>query len=393
MDEASDYASSRNEIVRSAQRLCASGWRAVRSGDWAGGYRDLREAVALDSTFVGAWELLGLLAFAGGSVAEARQAWQNASLADCASPAGEWLQSLQSGDLCEVVRYYNEGVRLAQLGRLDAALSSVSSLADLCPEFLPAVRLEALLRVRIGEASEASTEARSWRRRARFWRSDYLLNQLLQAEREEPAVGNIGVSEKLSRRSVAWFAVAGVIMLAGGIWATNPWHGRLTLPPLRTSQVPTIGGRAAQVEAAQTSPAGRIPSPYPVRVLEVALGGDNDSVATLLEQVGSDTLELPPPVKARVVSILHRSGRHQYSLGRIALAEGRLDEAHERFELATRRGNGAYFADDALYLLMQVEQERGDRGAAREVAKRLLAAHPQSIFANSLTRSIAGAGQ
>lgn len=389
-EEECQCATGRAQLARRAQQLYAAGWRNASSGDWDGALRSLRAAVTLDDSLARAWELLGHCAFARGAVAEARRAWRRASEADPASHARDRLQSLEAGELRDVVGLYNEAVKLAKSGSAADALSALSSIASLCPHFLPALRLEGLLRLHLGQQEAGSS---SWLERAKFWSADSLLRQVLEETPSGRSDNLAGTLAGRQRIPVWWLGLAAAASLVGALWLARNGLHEATRRSTRDSRAYT--GDANTVEADSFSKASSRTTDDEgwVRSLSIALSGDADSIAELLERTSTDTIHLSPGARSYVRSLLQRSGRNQYELARVALADGRRETARSALETAVRRAGGAYYADDALYLLMQLERERGDTSAARDVATHLLAAYPHSIFANSITRSIAATGR
>jgi TolA-binding protein len=96
-----------------------------------------------------------------------------------------------------------------------------------------------------------------------------------------------------------------------------------------------------------------------------------------------------PMPRAIAPPLTRESGRHQYLVARAAIASGNDTAAIRGLRQSIVTSPRAYFADDAMYLLILAEERIGDSVSTQTDARELLTRYPKSPFANSRTRRLA----
>lgn len=350
----------RDELLREADVRARAGRAALREGRLHAGLRLLAEAHELADPDDDARAALGLAALATGDPQLAREAWRG-----CAEEhdARRWLAALEEsgGPIRRALEAYNTALDHAAAGRLEEALPLAREATAKLRGFVPAHRLLGLIlaaRGRIDEAREA------WRVGLETCADDesllgYMARTSLEAGRapaapiaaagEPGAAANSRGGRNTRRLTLAalWLiTILGAWNLAGGVG----------------------DGGGADREAIDEA-GSRTAAP---NVVAAEAPAAEPAVAPAL-----------PPAAASPLTL---SG---YRLGRLADREGEWRSVVYHLESARTTDPDIHYVDDALYLLARAYAELGEPEAAREVARQILAEHPSSIFANSITHALA----
>ena len=347
----------REALNRRAQALTALGIRAARVDDFRDAERLLSEAVTIEPTLAHAWEARGLAAFARGDARVARVSWSMALQADLGSRAGEWLQSLETGALRNVLDEYNDALSQAKAGRRDQATRALERARALCPEFAPATRLQRLLS-ELSDSPDLSAP----------------LSSATTTRVAAPAAAVV-------RTRLAWTAgllAAAMVVLAGWSQLSPRWtvassNGPDAAPQTRDATTPVADSIAALR-----------------RALGLVLAASPDSLAAVIETTGVDPVSWPASAVSRASELRRVAARKHYLAGQAAFRRGDDKSAISELKAATGVVTRGYFEDDALYLLMLAEERAGNATAARGSAATLLRRFGSSIYANSRTRRLAG---
>ena len=334
----------RSMLTRHARSLAAQGFSAAGEGNLERAELLFAEAVAIDPDLSRAWAARGLCAFARGDVSDARRAWRRALTIDPSSVAKRCLGALSDGDLGAVIQHYNRGLALAEAGDPNGAISQLERAGALCPEFLPVIRVEGLLRF---QSTIRSDRTAGWTERARHWSSDGVIRHLLDVDSKQSRPDDgVTLLRHSPSKSTRWsVAAAATIVVALGWW-TFPYGSNASVPS------DTSGAKIMATVTATATPPVRTPT----------LSGPTGRAA----------------------------GRRLYLAGRTAFGRGEDSLAIRALRDAAASRN-AYYADDALYLLMLTEERVGNRPSAGQTARRLLDEHPRSMYVNSHTRRLASA--
>jgi tetratricopeptide (TPR) repeat protein len=330
-------------------------WRArTRLDEWA--RLDGRDATGM--------LVRGLVAAALGDARGADDSWRR--LPDDGRAAA-WLAGLRGGALRRAFERYNAAVAAVRAGEDERAAAEVEEALAAFPDLLPALRLRGLLEAAAGDAARARS---SWTALVERCGDDADALRFLAglgapspvAERGRAAVPGwrrwapAGVGAALSAA-----AVLALLVGRGSSAATQPASSPAPAAPAVAFAPRGRGEPATPRNAAERAVAVAPPGPVPPPA--------------------------SPPAAARRPSPVDLDA---YRAARTAFAAGDWATVRERLSGAVGGDPGAYFHDDALYLLARAELAAGDPAAARRAAVELLALHPQSIFVNRITRSLVG---
>lgn|GEM_PF-2517956 len=349
------------ELALRARRLLDAGLAAARRGLLWRARARLDAWVRLDGRDATGLLVRGLVAAALGDARAADDSW--ARLPGDARAAG-WLAELRGGALRRAFEHYNAAVAAAQEREDERAAAEVEAALSAFPDLVPALRLRGLLEAAAGDPAKARAAWASLVERcgddAEALRFLVGLGAAASAAPVAPVTPVAAVTpvERARGAEPGWRRWApagiGVALSAAALAALLVGRGGPAAQPA-----------SAPVPASALLPAGRAGAAAPPAAAAPA----------------------SPPEAARTPSPVDLDA---YRAGRAAFAAGDWATVRERLSGAVGGDPGAYFHDDALYLLARAELAAGDPAAARRAAVELLALHPQSIFVNRITRSLVG---
>jgi tetratricopeptide (TPR) repeat protein len=334
-----------------------------------------------------ALRLLGLCSLALGHVVEARRVWQRAHRLAPSEQLEAWIESLEHGELRQVMEGYNRAVALARSQRYDQAGAELDSTLRTVPDFLPAVRLRGLILLAQGDDASARALCRArleagWddpellRLAALCRESTMTLPTPLRSSGRRSSLRAIGAAVALS--AVAFLAGLGLrIGVESDPGGLVQQDGRDATPELTapaTQDQPDVSSSVAAM-------------------LGALLAGREDDLLRVLDERPEVRGALAEPALARLRDLEQRIGWNRYRIGRDAVTRGDMRLGIEDLGYAVRYGEGTFYHDDALYLLARAHVRNGETSEAMQAAERLLHEHPRSIYNNSITRHIARTGR
>lgn len=349
----------RAAVMALAEGARRFGYAAARSGRIWEARRHLRSAVEFDATDARAWCVRGLCSFALGDLPEAKACWTAALNQDSHCPASFWLGALDSGPVRDALDAYNTALGNAQRGRWGQALNALQAVRRALPDFVPAGILLGL----VLEGEGRLSEARSVWTDARAHAQDHPELLRMLAERTPPSRG------PLAAATPRWFypaSAAAVLIVVVALFA-------LLRPQPQSGPAETQAAAAVpQVEHPPTAPSEAGGAAPPEDVVGPASTTDRAPAVTAIQyDVAWDLFE---------------QARDQAE-------DGDWIAAVPRLALVADWAAGRFYHDDALYLLARGHAYGGMTDEAKSVASMLLSSYPTSIFANSVSRNIAGTGR
>ncbi|HET7459616.1 MAG TPA: hypothetical protein VFJ82_00145 [Longimicrobium sp.] len=324
-----------------AAALQRAGLAAAREGELHRSLSLLRRAAVLAPLDERAARVLGLVALCLGETGVA--AWTERR-AGAETPA-----LLDSDSVRDSLRLYNEALAEARAGNGEAARARVGEALDHLPDLVPAHRLNALLAAERGDTPGARAACEAG---LALCRDDRVLRRCLASLAPADAPAAVAPPERAPGRAPRRrFTVP-------GLWAASVAGAVVLTRMLGDHTAPAVlPPPSASRPAATAAPA---PAPAPASAPRTAPAAPFDFAA--------------------------------YRHGREAFARGEWQRASEALSGAAAAPAGAYYRDDALYLLARAQARAARRDDARATAALLLADHPASIFANRVTRRIATQG-
>ena len=361
----------RDRIGSVARGLRSAGLAAAASGRASEACRLLARAAAYDPSDVTVWEVRGLCSFSIGRVSEARGCWERATALAPTSQAAAWLQEITAGAVADSLRAYNAALGKAAAGDHDEAAGLLTRVCAHLPDFAPAARLQGLVLVAQGRPALAR---QVWREQLARVSDDAELWRLLAAAGEGDAP--LTPPAPVTQRRRTWVTVAS----AGAVTALLLI---VTVLPIRR---PETAHQVASLPRAGGAPNVSSQQPPAHRPAEGGL------------QPRDLTREEPRDTSGAAATPQGREDRRQagwalYGEARGDVVRGAWEAAVPKLTRAVEYGVGSFYHDDALYLLAQGHAALGRPTDARRIAAALLAQHPSSMFANSVTRAIASTGE
>lgn len=349
------------ELSEAAAAFRRSGFEAAKSGCFFQARQRLEAAAQLDPDDARTWAALGLCAFAEGKITQARRSWRVSVARDPDSAAARFIESVEKGDGREALEAYNEALEDAAAARWGPARSRLANVREVLPDFAPAAILLGLVHEAEGDSAAAT---HIWADAVDRFRDHPELLRLLGASAPETAH-----TARPARSYLPYAALAIAVIGLAGVVAIS-----------QTTGGTTRSGDTAQVEPALNQAAAPVDTP------------DN---ATQLPADADDPAEAAPAAERdpAVTAVQYDVAWGLYEEAREQSAAGDWAAAVPRLVLVDEMAAGRFYHDDALYLLARAHAIRGSSDEARQVAEALLARYPESIFANSVTRAIAGTGQ
>jgi hypothetical protein len=337
----------RDALHGRAAALRRAGMAAARAGELHRSAALLRDAARLAPLAPEAARVLGLAALCLGEVRLAAQAWRRAE-ADEAVLFGD-------GPVRDALRAYNDALGEARAGNTGGAAARVDEALRLLPDLVPAHRLRALVAAERGDgpAARAACEAGL----ATCSDDPVLLRCLaslaVSADASVPVSASADVASAVRPRPRS--------AVRAGVGAA--WAATVALAIFLTSRLQDHRGATVLPPAPLSRPADASPP----RAAPPAIG---------------------PPAAAPAAAFDFAA----YRRGREAFARSEWRRAASELGGAAAAPAGAYYRDDALYLLARAQARASRPGDARATAALLLRDHPASIFANHVTRRLAGEG-
>ncbi len=338
------------ELARRARRLLDAGLAAAREGSLWRAHGLLGEWAGLDGRDATGLAVRGIVAAALGDARAADDAWGRLP-GDARAAA--WLAELRGGALRRAFEHYNAAVAAARALDPARAGAEVERALSAFPDLVPARRLKGLLVAAAGDLAQARA---SW----------------------SALVERCGDDADAMR------------FLAAATTA-SPAGAPLAAPAVVSAGVPAGGGRTGRRRWA----AAGVCATLSAAVLVALALGRGDSARTgprpapvpAVSAARASAVPAAPPVVPRPRAAFDLDA---YRAARVAFAARDWAGVRDRLSGAVGGDPGAYFHDDALYLLARADLAAGDSAAARTAAVELLALHPESIFVNRITRSLVG---
>lgn len=331
--------------------LAAIGLEQARSGDVYNALLTLRSALASGAAEPRVFEVAGLCALAAGDPQSARRWWRQAEVLNADSPAGQWRNSLEHGEVNTALVSYNLALDAANARAYEQARSHLATSLEHLSGFLPAIHLAGVLSRVSSTGSEPQPVARSW-----------------ALKRTIPLVAAASFLLGLS----VWPVLSSRDRRASAAPAAGRYDTVVATAINRTA--PNLGGATLPASMA----AG------------LAFDGNVDSVSALIETANLDTVAWSRQAKGELRRQSIVAAQRHLSSGRNESSGGSLAVAVASLKRAAHLAAGSYLEDDVLYELAQVLQRAGQPAEAAATATRVLTSFPRSIFANSVMKRLAG---
>ncbi|HEX6751150.1 MAG TPA: hypothetical protein VF092_27920 [Longimicrobium sp.] len=341
-----------------AAALQRAGMAAARDGELHRALALLRRASRLAAPEPDAARVLSLVALCLGEAGAAARAWRGVGTDEPAP--------LERDGVREALSLYNQALAEAHGGDGEVAASLANEALERLPDLLPAHRLRALLAAERGDVTTARAACEAG---LAICSDDLPLQRWLANLPASDAPVPIAAPDLIASDPPAPVAAPS---------SSSPPRARATLPLAAAwagSVLITIFltyrlGYRAGADLPQANASSPVVAPAPA-------------------SAPAPAIPLPP---ARMAALAAPFDFAAYRRGRDAFDRGDWQRAATELSGAATVPADAYYRDDALYLLARAQARAARPGEARGTAALLLRDHPESIFANRITRRIAERG-